>query len=198
MTFAPSSADDTAMLAAIGDDKTFAGVSDSSRRELLDGLFNIHEEFVYRRNSERFHDRAKRLSGRNAVVSGLGRTLKALDDGAVAYDAVGWLTDHYRGDFDGGHAELQTFQALARRLLDGARSFEPAPSRSARGEEPFSTELERHAVFLLVELLESVDVPVRASLGPGTRLLARLLAYVTGVQLDVHTVKNLVLRQRRR
>jgi hypothetical protein len=197
MIITPSSADDAAMLAAIGDNQGFAELSDSNRRKLLDGVFKYREEFMYRRSSERFRDRARRLRSRNALVSALGRTLKALDDGAVAFDAVGWRTDHYRDDLVGGIKKLRTFQKIARGLLDGARSFEPQPARSVRGEEQFRTELQGQAVFILLELLESVGVTVRASLGPRTRLLARLLAYVSGdKELDVHTVKNLVLRLR--
>jgi hypothetical protein len=197
MIVTPSPADDAAMLAVIGDDKAVAELSDSSRRKLLDDFFNYREEFVYRRSSERFRDRARRIRARNAIVSGLGRTLKALDDGAVAFDAVGWLTDHYRDDLGRGIKRLRTLQNLARRLLDGARPFEPEPSRSARGEEQFRTVLQGQAVFLLLELLESVGVIVRASLGPRTRLLARMLAYVTNEkELDVHTVKNLVAEAR--
>jgi hypothetical protein len=199
MIVTTSSPNDAAMRAAIGDDEAVADLPDSSHRKLLDGLFNYHEEFVYRRNSERFRDRSRRLRSRGALVSALGRILKALDDGAVAFDAVGWLTDGYRDDLEGGVAELQTFQATARRLLGGAQTFEPEPSRAARGEEQFRTVLQGQAVFLIVELLKSVGVTVRASIGPRTRLLARLLAYVTGdEELDVHTVKNLVLKLRGR
>ena len=80
-------------------------------------------------------------------------------------------------------------------MLDGAKVFEPDPGRSGRGEPQLRTELTQQALFQLTETLESVSVPVRASLGPGTRLVARLIAYAVGFEVSVNTVKALVLQR---
>ena len=48
----------------------------------------------------------------------------------------------------------------------------------------------------MIELLGSVDIHVRASLGRKTKLLAALYGYVTGEPLTVGTVKNLLLKNR--
>ena len=47
----------------------------------------------------------------------------------------------------------------------------------------------------LIEVLESVGVLVRFSLGSGTRLLTRLVAYAVGFEVGVNTVKALVLQR---
>jgi hypothetical protein len=193
----PSSADDAAMLGAIGDEEGFAHLSD---RRFLDELFAVIEEIVYRRRSERLHNRARRLRGRDTLVRALARTLEVLNDAGVAFDAACSLTYHYHDDFEGGLDELRTFQAASRRLLTAAKAIEPAPSRASRGEEQFRTHIARQEEFLLISLLERYGIRVGATGGeggPGSRLLARLLRLTgAGYKPTPDTVKRRVRRAR--
>ena len=106
-----------------------------------------------------------------------------------------WLVGHPRGYIDAAMYELRALESTAQRLLDGAVAFNPGPGRTGRGEPQLRTELTLQAFFELTEVLESVSVPVRASLGAGTRLLTRLIAYAVGFEVSIHTVKALVLQR---
>ena len=66
-------------------------------------------------------------------------------------------------------AELRAFENTARRLLDGAKAFEPDVGAQGRGELQLRTDLTRRAFYELIEALESVGVRVGATAARAAR-----------------------------
>jgi hypothetical protein len=196
-------------LAAIRAEKAFRKLPSADRVRVLIGLFETARNIKSIRQLDRYGDPVLRRRKRNAMKAHLASILRVLGDGNVddddydgvgAADAIDWLTDHHRGDVFAAISELQAFKTTARRLLAGARAFDPDVGRKGRGEPQLRAELVRLAFYELIELLESVDVKMGATSGkggPGSRLLARLIAYAVGFDVSVETLKNLI-RERRR
>jgi hypothetical protein len=182
-------------LAAIRAEKAFAKLPPSAQKRVLAGLSETKRKAERAQVLDRYGDRDLRLRNRDALKAHLVPVLKILRDDVGGFDAMDWLTGHHRGAVDLAMVELRTFENTAQRLLDGAMAFDPDPNRKGRGERQLRTELVWQAFHEFIELLESVDVPVRASLGPGTRLLTRLIAYAVDFEVSVNTVKALVLRR---
>ena len=129
----------------------------------------------------------------------LTRILEALDDRVGAFDAMDWLVGHHRGDISAAMHELQAFRETAQRLLDGAVAFDPGPGRTGRDEPQLRTELTRQAFFELIEILESVGVPVGAT--GGRAVQARVCSPASSLmrsafEVCLETVKVLVLQRR--
>jgi integrase len=188
-------------LAAIRAERAFARLPQADRDRVLAGLFETQRNIASIRRLDRYGDRVVRRRNRNAMKAHLAPILRVLDDGVAGADALDWLTDHHRGNVSAAISELQGFEATARRLLAGARAFEPDVGRKGRGERQLGVELTRQAFFELIELLESVSVRVGATSGkggPGSRLLARLITCAVGLEVGVETVKDLVQERRRR
>jgi glutathione S-transferase len=185
----------TDALAAIRKEKAFLKLSPAARDRVLHALFETQRHIEGMKQQERYDDRALRLRNRNALKSHLSTVLKLFGDPVCAVDATDWLVGHHRGYLDAASSELWAFRVTAQRLLDGAKAFEPWPSRSGRAELPFRAELTQQAFCELTEVFESVGVPVRASLGARTVLLTRLIAYAVGFEVSVHTVKAIVLHR---
>jgi integrase len=186
-------------LAAICAEKTFTKLPPADRDRMLAGLFETQRNIENIRQLDRYGDRAVRRRNRNAMKAHLAPILRVFDDGVAGADALDWLTDHHLGNVGAAISELQGFQATARRLLAGARAFDPDVGRKGRGERQLRVELVRQAFFELIELVESVGVRVGASSGKGgSRLLALLIAYAVGFKVGVEAVKDLVQERRRR
>jgi hypothetical protein len=186
-------------LAAIRAEKALAKLSPADRDRVLAGLFETKRKIENMRTEDRFGDRALRLRNRNAMRTHLAPILRVLDDDVGAFDAADWLIGHHRGQVFSAMDELKVFRETGRRLLAGAMDFDPDPSRAGRGEPQLRAELERQAFFELIELIESAGVRVGATSGkggPGSRLLARLIAYAVGFEVGVETVKDLVQERR--
>lgn len=182
-------------LAAICKEKAFLKLSPAARDRVLAALAETQRHIEGMKQQERYDDRALRLRNRNALKPHLTRILKLFGDPVCSVDAMHWLVDHHRGYIDAALDELWAFRVTAQRLLDGAVAFDPGPGRTDRGEPQFRAQLTLQAFFELTETLESVGVPVRASLGARTRLLTRLIAYAVGFEVSIHTVKALVLQR---
>lgn len=194
-------------LAAIRAEKAFLKLSPADGERVLAALSETRSHIETVRRYDRYGDRDLRIRNRNALKVHLAPVLKILkiqkvqddefgDIGDVGrFDAIDWLTDCHRGNISLAIHELEAFLATAQRLLDGAIAFEPDPGRTGRGELQLRTELTRTAFYELIAVFESVSVPVRASLGPGVRLLTRLIAYAVGFAVSVNTVKALVLQR---
>jgi hypothetical protein len=185
----------TDALAAIRAEKAFLKLALADRERLLAVLFEAQRHIKLEQGYDRYGDRDLRISHRNALKTHLAPILRVLKHPVGGFDAMDWLTDHHRGDFPAAMAELRAFETTAQRLLEGAMAFDPDPGRTGRGELQLRTDLTRRAFFELIEALESVGLPVRVSLGPGTRLLTRLVAYAVGFEVSVNTVKALVLQR---
>jgi hypothetical protein len=186
-------------LAAICAEKAFAKLPNADRDRVLAGLFETKRNVESWRRQDRFGDHKLRVRNRDALKAHLAAILKVLDDEVAAFDAMDWLTDHHRGDMNAATFELKAFEKTARRLLDSAQAFKPDPSREGRGEPQLRVELVWQAFFALIELLERVNVRVGATSGkggPGSRLLARLIAYAVGFDVSVETVKTLIQKRR--
>jgi hypothetical protein len=187
------------LLAAISGEKAFLKLSPADRDRVLGALSETARKVELERRYDRYTDRDLRLRNRNALKVHLSGTLKTLADDVGEFDAIDWLTDHHRGDVTAAMVELRVFEDIAQRLLDGAIAFDPDVGRTGRGELQLRTELTRQAFFWLIEALESVGVKVGATGGkggPGSRLLACLIAYAVGFEVGVETVKDLVQERR--
>jgi hypothetical protein len=187
----PSEADRAAMLAAIGD----VMLSESAKAKLLDGLWRIHADSEAERSMERFSDRKARLRNRDALKSALSRALKVLSDEVAFFD----VADGFSGDVLAAQKEVEETAARMRRMLKAVEEFEPIPSREGRGEEQFRTYLARQQDFQLVELFESVGVHAGATGGaggPGSRLMARLRAWLQHLAQSADTAKRAIRRAR--
>ena len=185
----------TDALAAIRAEKAFLKLLPADGERVLAALSETARHIETERAYDRYGDRDLRIRNRDVLKAHLPRILEVLDDPVGGFDAIDWLTDHHRGDVTAAIAELRAFESTARRLLDGAIAFEPDVGRKGRGELQLRTELTRRAFYELIEVLESVGVLVRFSLGSGTRLLTRLVAYAVGFEVGVNTVKALVLQR---
>jgi hypothetical protein len=195
----------TDALVAIRAEKAFAKLPPADRKRVLAALFgtrcHIEAERQSDRQSDRYIDRTLRLRHRNALKAHLSRTLKILDDDVGWFDATDWLTDqHHQGDMTAAMVELRTFHATAQALLKGAMAFKPDVGRQGRSELQLRADLTRRGFFELIEALESVGVRIGATGGkggPGSRLLALLIAYAVEFEVGVETVKDLVQERRR-
>jgi hypothetical protein len=191
----------TGKLAAICAEKAFRKLSSADRERLLAILSETARHIETERQLDRYIDRSLRLRHRDALTAHLAPILKILADDVGWFDAMDWLTDCHLGRIDAATIELKAFKSTAQRLLDGAKAFKPDVGRKGRGELQLRTELTRQAFFELIEALESVGVRVGATGGkgggPGTRLLALLIASAVGFHVSVETVKALVRRRRR-
>jgi hypothetical protein len=171
----------TEALAAIRAEKAFAKLAPADRKRVLAALSETQRHVKAEQQSDRYIDRVLRLRHRDALKSHLSRTLKVLDHDVGWFDAMDWLTDHHhQGDMTAATIELRAFRATAQALLEGAMAFDPDVGRQGRDELPLRVDLTRRAFYELVEPLESVGVSVGATAGktggPGSRLLARLIA----------------------
>jgi hypothetical protein len=187
-------------LAVIRGEKAFAKLSPADRGRLLAALSETQRHIDAERLYDRYGDRDLRLDNCDALKTHLTATLKVLADDVGAFDAVDWLTGHHRGDVTAAIVELRVFTHVAKRLLEGAIAFDPDPSRKGRGELQLRTDLTRRAFYELIEALESVGVRIGATSakrgGPGSRLLALLIAYAVGFEVSPATVKDLVQKRR--
>jgi hypothetical protein len=188
-------------LAAIRAEKAFMKLSAVNQRRVLAGLSETQRHITAERRYDRYGDRDLRRRNRNVLKTHLAPTLRVLEDPVGGFDAMDWLTDHHRGAVHFAIAELRAFKTTAQRLLEGATAFDPDVGRKGRGEMPLDAELTRRAFYELIEVLERVDVHVGATGGkggPGSRLLALLIAYAVEFEVGVETVKDLVQERRRR
>ena len=188
--------DQAEIIAAIGDAPIFAKKSDSVQRAIVAGAFKIALNRANDELAERHLDHDHRIRNRDGLLSHLKPILKILDDDVGGLDAADMLLEGHRGELFEAMREATELRQSVQRLLNGARDFTPWPSREGRGEEPFDSERNRQALLELIELLGSVGVHVRASLGRKTKLFAALYGYVTGEPLAVGTVRNLLLKNR--
>lgn len=188
-------------LAAIRAEKAFAQLPAVDQARVLAGLFETQRHIKLEQCYDRYGDRDLRLGNRNALKTHLAPILRVLEDPVGGLDAMDWLTDHHQGDMTAAMAELRVFETTAQRLLEGAIAFDPDPGRTGRGELQLRTDLTRRAFYALIEVLESVGVRVGATSakrgGPGSRLLALLIAYAVGFEVSPATVKALEQQRRR-
>jgi hypothetical protein len=190
----------TDALVAIRAEKAFAKLPATARTRVLAGLLETQRHIENERRYDRYGDRDLRLRNRDVLKAHLAPILRIIRDDVGGFDAMDWLTDCHRGDVSAAMVELRAFEDTARRLLDGAMAFDPDVGRKGRGELQLRTELTRQAFYELIEVLEGVGVRVGATGGkggPGSRLLALLIAYAVGFDVGVETVKDLVQQLRR-
>jgi hypothetical protein len=192
----------TDALAAIRAEKAFLKLSAADRERLLASLSEARRSADNEQRYDRYIDRNQRIRNRDALKTHLAPILKILADEVGWFDAMDWLTDYPLGRIDPAERELKAFENTARRFLDGAKAFKPDVGRKGRGEKQLRTELTWQAFHALIEALDDVGVRVGATGGerggPGTRLLALLIAYAVGFAVGVETVKALVRQRRRR